>query len=229
MGASYAQSRDWSGLRRRLSELLCAQGLSLKDKTEGYALLRQVENEELAERLCQGSLHSCCFDAADLARNLWQAAKEVCSFSSAGLFFGNAPPPLPVNADQAAFINVLLHLFCNCFLYAGHSPLVKFSVSQASGSALFLLQDLGPGIPPFMYGSLFKPGSGLWLARSFAKHSGGVFLLSSSPGKGVKVLLSLPLCKACPLSAAPTAQQLLQNAFGPLFVQLSPRCVLPDL
>lgn len=77
-------------------------------------------------------------------------------------------------------------------------------------------------------GSLPGLGLGLPLAAAFAARYGGAFTLESRPGKGVAAALSLPLCPVARLPRPPHAAALLADRYSPVYVQLSPRCVLPD-
>ena len=79
---------------------------------------------------------------------------------------------------------------------------------------------------PFRTSVLFTDS--LPLAALFARRYGGAFTLESRPGRGVCVALSLPLCSAARLPQPPQAAALLADRFSPVYVQLAPRCVLPD-
>ncbi len=68
-----------------------------------------------------------------------------------------------------------------------------------------VIADNGTGISPDVVPRLMQPffttkpngtGLGLWISQTLLSHQGGGLELSSAPGKGTNVVISLPLCEA---------------------------------
>ena len=211
-------------LRAECAEVLTAEGAA--QRAAAYRILRAAQNLEMWAHLTAS------------ARALVEAAREVCPMPPSLLRFSACGQPLPVAAGEPAFGAVLLNLLCNSLLYGGAKPAVSVRCVRQGGRAVLLLRDWGPGIPPHRQrlaltpfagaGSLPGLGLGLPLAAAFAARYGGAFTLESRPGKGVAAALSLPLCPVARLPRPPHAAALLADRYSPVYVQLSPRCVLPD-
>ena len=214
-------------LRAECAEVLTAEGAA--QRAAAYRILRAAQNLEMWAHL---------MDLSASARALVEAAREVCPMPPSLLRFSACGQPLPVAAGEPAFGAVLLNLLCNSLLYGGAKPAVSVRCVRQGGRAVLLLRDWGPGIPPHRQrlaltpfagaGSLPGLGLGLPLAAAFAARYGGAFTLESRPGKGVAAALSLPLCPVARLPRPPHAAALLADRYSPVYVQLSPRCVLPD-
>lgn len=190
-----------------------------------YRRLRRKQNLALTRALAAGSLCPVPFDAGALAQSVFCAAKEVCPFPFRNLQLTCAREVLPVLADPDALCQVLLGLLCNSFLYGGKSPLIRLRIVRQRDRAVLELRDWGWGLSEKLHA---PHAGGIVLARLLARAFGGCFVLDSAPGKGVRAVLSLPLCGGDELHPVPSAQQLLSDPLSPVFVQLSPRCILPD-
>ena len=229
---------------RRTSALLraeCAEVLTAREgsvRAAGYRVLRAAQNLETWAFLTGGGGQARPMDLAASARALMEAAREVCATPPSLLRFSAGAQPLPVAASEPAFGAVLLHLLSNSLVYGGAKPAVSVRCVRQGSRAVLLIRDWGPGIPlhrqrqalaPFSgAGSLPGRGLGLPLAAAFAARCGGTFTLESRPGKGVAAALALPLCPVAKLPRPPHAAALLADRYSPVYVQLSPRCVLPD-
>lgn len=223
-------------LRAECAEVLAAEGAA--QRAAAYRILRAAQNLEMWAQLTGTGLPPRVMDLSASARALVEAAREVCPMPPALLRFSACGQPLPVAAAEPAFGAVLLNLLCNSLLYGGARPAVSVRCLRQGSRAVLLLRDWGPGIPPHRQrlaltpfagaGSLPGLGLGLPLAAAFAARYGGAFTLESRPGKGVAAALSLPLCPVARLPRPPHAAALLADRYSPVYVQLSPRCVLPD-
>ena len=223
-------------LRAECAEVLAAEGAA--QRAAAYRILRAAQNLEMWAQLTGAGLPPRVMDLSASARALVEAAREVCSTPPSLLRFSACGQPLPVAAAEPAFGAVLLNLLCNSLLYGGARPAVSVRCLRQGSRAVLLLRDWGPGIPPHRQrlalthfagaGSLPGLGLGLPLAAAFAARYGGAFTLESRPGKGVAAALSLPLCPVARLPRPPHAAALLADRYSPVYVQLSPRCVLPD-
>ena len=223
-------------LRAECAEVLTAEGAA--QRAAAYRILRAAQNLETWACLTVGGRPPRVMDLAASARALMEAAREVCPMPPSLLRFSGCCQPLPVAAAEPAFAAALLNLLCNSLLYGGAKPAVSVRCLRQGSRAVLLLRDWGPGIPPHRQrlaltpfagaGSLPGLGLGLPLAAAFAARYGGAFTLESRPGKGVAAALSLPLCPVAKLPRPPHAAALLADRYSPVYVQLSPRCVLPD-
>ncbi len=217
--------RAVSAQRQALSEQLCTPGISPGQLRRALGQLRRLENRELDARLCVRRCPGPVFDAGLFAASLWQAVQEVVPFSPGRLRFVPSSRPLPL-ADRDSFACILLNLICNSLLYAGPRPNLELRSYSQGEQAVFLLKDDGPGLGP---GAFFPPFGGISLAQKFCQADSGSFLLENRPGRGLSVLLSLPLARSAPTGRCPSCRQLLSNRLSPVFVQLSPICILPDI
>lgn len=221
-------------LRAECAEVLAAEGAA--QRAAAYRILRAAQNLEMWAQLTGAGLPPRVMDLSASARALVEAAREVCPMPPSLLRFSACGQPLPVAAAEPAFGAVLLNLLCNSLLYGGAKPAVSVRCLRQGSRAVLLLRDWGPGIPPHRQrlaltpfaGAGSLPGLGLPLAAAFAARYGGAFTLESRPGKGVAAALSLPLCPVARLPRPPHAAALLADRYSPVYVQLSPRCVLPD-
>ncbi|HJB20799.1 MAG TPA: ATP-binding protein [Candidatus Fournierella merdavium] len=223
-------------LRAECAEVLTAEGAAAR--AAGYRILRAAQNLEMWADLTGGGFPARVMDLAASARALAEAAREVCPMPPSLLRFAACGQPLPVTASEPAFGAAFLNLLCNSLVYGGAKPAVSVRCLRQGNRAVLLFRDWGPGIPlhrqrqaltPFAgSGSLPGLGLGLPLAAAFAARYGGAFTLESRPGRGVAAALSLPLCPVARLPRPPHAAALLADRYSPVYVQLSPRCILPD-
>lgn len=222
-------------LRAECAELLAAPGPAPR---AAYRVLRAAQNLEMWAHLTGGIRPGRVMDLAASARALVEAAREVWPVPPGLLRFAACSQPLAVAAGEPAFAAALLNLLCNSLQYGGSRPTVSVRCLRQGSRAVLLYRDWGPGIPPHRQrlaltpfagaGSLPGLGLGLPLAAAFAACSGGAFTLESRPGQGVAAALSLPLCPVARLPRPPHAAALLADRYSPVYVQLSPRCILPD-
>lgn len=243
LGAINPAARLAAALRGETSELLCAVGetggaLPAAARSSAYQLLRTAHNLELWAQLQTAPPAPRPLDLSANAAAVFEAAREVCATPPGLLRLIPCSRPLPVAASEAAFEAVLLNLLCNSLLYGGPKPAVTLRLTRQGSRAVLLLRDAGPGIPPHRQRAALLPfesfshlpsvGLGLPLAGAFARRYRGTFTLESRAGGGVSVALSLPLCPAARLPRPPQTTALLADRFSPVYVQLAPRCILPD-
>ena len=218
-------ARDLQQTRQSLSESICSENFTGPRRSRALLSLRLLQNRELLFQLCAGHLSGPAFDAGACAGALFLAAREAAPFPVGAFQLFPAPVPLPVAGGMRAFETVFLNLICNSFQYAGPDPQLQLRVFSNSSHALLLLKDLGPGLSSSVF---FPPTGGLSLARQFARCCGGTFFCESHPGHGVSALLSLPLADIVHPAPPPSVPDLLSDRLSPVFVQLSPHCILPD-
>lgn len=228
-------------VRAEASELLAGPGgapLPAPARAGVYRMLRAAQNLEFWAGLQRGAWPAHVMDLAASAAALLAAARQVCATPPALLRLYACGQPLPVAASEAAFGAAFLNLLCNSLLYGGARPAVSLRLLRQGGRAVMILRDWGPGIPPGRQRLALQPfesaaalpglGLGLPLAALFARRYGGAFTLESRPGRGLAAAISLPLCPVARLPRPPQAAALLADRYSPVYVQLSPRCILPD-
>ena len=112
-----------------------------------------------------------------------------------------------VSADADKLKQVLINLVDNAIKYSAPGGCVRLAIESDSGGGLRLaVEDQGPGIDaadaPHLFERFFRgrgadgtPGSGLGLAiaRNLARLHGGDITLESSPERGSRFTLSLPV------------------------------------
>jgi PAS domain S-box-containing protein len=116
---------------------------------------------------------------------------------------------LVVEADRARLVQILINLLDNAAKFGGSGKTITVAVDgNGDGLARLRVGDEGPGIAPENIERVFEIffqeekngktrrkgiGLGLALARSLARQHGGDLTLTSEPGKGTEVTLTLPL------------------------------------
>ena len=77
-------------------------------------------------------------------------------------------------------------------------------VSKQAENVRLMVRDLGPGIPPAVMQKVFLPffstreqgsGIGLSLCKEVVDAHGGTIELSNCAGKGLEVMVVLPICE----------------------------------
>ena len=96
---------------------------------------------------------------------------------------------------------VLANLITNALEATGPRGRVSLFARPRDGRVEFLVNDSGPGLPPEMAGTLFRPvkstkrgggGMGLAISHRLAKHAGGDLELVHSDAAGTSFRLSVP-------------------------------------
>lgn len=115
--------------------------------------------------------------------------------------------PLPVQVDPGQLESAILNLCLNASQAIAATGRVRLAVWQDEGQAAIEVADTGAGMPPDVLAHAMEPfftaradgtGTGLGLAMvyGFIRQSGGDVAISSIPGKGTTVRLSLPIHRA---------------------------------
>jgi putative PEP-CTERM system histidine kinase len=115
--------------------------------------------------------------------------------------------------EPHAFTAAVTHLLDNAITAAAHTGPsrpggVRLSLRLADARAVIDITDRGPGMTAeFIHAELFKPfatrteggsGIGAFQARELVRAAGGELLVTSKPGHGTTMRLSLPLADALP-------------------------------
>lgn len=114
----------------------------------------------------------------------------------------------PVTVDREAIARSLLNLVNNALKYSKEQKYIGVRVYRTNGSVNLEVQDHGIGIPPNEQEKIFEKfyrcgdplvhnikgsGLGLSLVRHIARAHGGEVLVESTPEKGSKFTIALPL------------------------------------
>jgi len=127
-------------------------------------------------------------------------------------FEENISPNIPpVNVDREAIARSLLNLVNNALKYSKERKFIGVSLYRANGSVKLEVSDHGIGIPPAEQDKIFEKfyrcgdplvhnikgsGLGLSLVRHIARAHGGDVKVESTPEKGSKFTIELPLGRA---------------------------------
>jgi len=114
----------------------------------------------------------------------------------------------PVNVDREAIARSLLNLVNNALKYSKDQKFIGVSLYRANGSVKLEVRDHGIGIPPSELEKIFEKfyrcgdplvhnikgsGLGLSLVRHIVRAHGGDVQVESTPEKGSKFTIALPL------------------------------------
>jgi signal transduction histidine kinase len=114
----------------------------------------------------------------------------------------------PVNVDREAIARSLLNLVNNALKYSKDKKYIGVSLYRANGSVKLEVSDHGIGIPPAEQEKIFEKfyrcgdplvhnikgsGLGLSLVRHIARAHGGDVQVESTPEKGSKFTIALPI------------------------------------
>jgi two-component system sensor histidine kinase KdpD len=196
-----------SGLATRDVELTEADRAELLESAQRSIarLNRLVENLLDLSRLQAGAL-SVRLEPVDVGDAVAGALDELEPASLAVTV--EVPDGLPaVLADQPLLERVLVNLLANALRHSpqGSAPLV--AASSAAGRVEVRVVDVGPGVSPEKYATIFAPfqrlgdvgppdgtgvGLGLALARGLTEAMAGTVAPEETPGGGLTMRVSLP-------------------------------------
>ncbi|HEY5925994.1 MAG TPA: ATP-binding protein [Kofleriaceae bacterium] len=141
------------------------------------------------------------FDLGSLVAETVQVARGDQNFSDIEIIAA-VDDPLPIHADPAKLRQVVWNLVRNAADAAGGGgKRVEVEARRDGAGARITVADNGPGIPEALLGRIFDPfvttkqkGTGLGLATCHAiiAEHGGRIDVDSAPGKGTKMVVSLP-------------------------------------
>ena len=142
------------------------------------------------------------FDLGSLVQETVQVARGDQNFADVELT-ANVDDPLPIHADPAKLRQVVWNLVRNAADAAGSGGkhVIVEARKLASGGAAITVADDGPGIAESLVSRIFDPfvttkqkGTGLGLAtcHTIITEHGGRIDVESAPGKGTKMVVSLP-------------------------------------
>jgi two-component system phosphate regulon sensor histidine kinase PhoR len=111
-----------------------------------------------------------------------------------------------VRFDATAVLQAVANLLDNAVKYSGESREITVRLSSREGSAVFEVEDHGPGIPTAEQQKIFERfyrvrngsgkggyGLGLFLVRHIMAAHGGSVEVESEPGRGSRFRLVFPV------------------------------------
>lgn len=110
-----------------------------------------------------------------------------------------------VHADRTQLFRVFSNLALNAAQAGAHT--IRFEAQARNGTVQIDVGDDGPGIPPALQESLFRPfstgrkggtGLGLCIAKEVLTAHGGALVLARSDGTGTVFRIELPLRQSAP-------------------------------
>ncbi|CAN5272201.1 hypothetical protein BH23VER1_BH23VER1_29910 [soil metagenome] len=122
--------------------------------------------------------------------------------------------PLEIVADPLRVEQIISNLVSNAIKYSPDGGNVIIGLRERAGAAELSVEDTGIGIPAAEIAKIFRPfrrirpdvaqgtGLGLSTVRRIVVGHGGTIQVSSEPGRGTKVVVTLPVghALACPTS-----------------------------
>lgn len=169
-------------------------------------MLRIVGRLELSVRLGgdegPARLENALIDLAQLTRELGQRLGQLLAYAEVELTV-NAPDWMGALADEGLIRQMLMELVSNGAKAGRH---VSLTLTRHGERAVFTVEDDGPGVEPEQLGRLFSGGAnsapdwrrggvGVAIARRVADLHGGALVADCAPGKGLRVVASIPLGK----------------------------------
>jgi len=206
-------------LIRLYAETLELGRLTAKEKYQEYFRIIREESERLTA-LINNILDFSRIEAgrkeyefketnlADLVRSTLDSYRfqiEQNGFAFEENISGDIPP---VTVDREAIARSLLNLVNNALKYSKDQKYIGVSLYQANSRVNLEVRDHGIGIPPNEQAKIFEKfyrcgdplvhnvkgsGLGLSLVRHIARAHGGEVLVESTPEKGSKFTIALPL------------------------------------
>jgi two-component system sensor histidine kinase BaeS len=191
------------GVREPSSETLA----SLHDET--LRLGRMVEDlQTLASVDAAGlSLERHQVDLVEIAAGAAESLTAVFQDAEVDLEVSLSPAVVRVDPDRMR--QVVANLLTNAVKFTPAEGTVRLIVRAAEGSAYLEVADTGPGVPPEEQERIFErffrgnagramggTGIGLAVVKELVESHDGVILLQSSPGKGARFVVRLPLASA---------------------------------
>ena len=148
-------------------------------------------------------------DLAELCAEVQEAVAELpqASHRTIALVFPRAPRPLPaVRGDRDLLFLALYNLVSNALKYSTAGDTIEIRGSERENGITIEVADTGRGIPESEQANVWEelargrttldvPGSGLGLpfVRAIVERHSGSVDLSSRPGEGTSVRVTLPL------------------------------------
>jgi hypothetical protein len=120
-----------------------------------------------------------------------------------GVQVGGEPAerPVPVNVDPELMVQVLVNLVLNAIDASPDGGALAVRVSRHQSEVLIGVEDQGPGVPPELRASIFRPffttkhmgtGLGLPISLQIVRRHGGSLRVEDRPAGGAAFVVTLP-------------------------------------
>lgn len=210
-------ARTAAALRAQLAQMTAAaqalERTAADEKSRRYLaamdqgicrMLRIVGRLELSVRLGEDDgpvrMELELIDLAQLTRELGERLGELLALAGVELTV-SAPEWTGALADGGLMRQMLMELVSNAAKAGKH---VALTLAQHEHRAVFTVEDDGPGVEPEQLGRLFfgqeddrpdwrRGGVGVAIARRVADLHGGALVADCVPGRGMRVVASIPL------------------------------------
>ena len=166
---------------------------------EQMELGRRLEDED-ERRVVPATM-----DLVAWGREAAESAEELLKSIGIDLVFSTELPALVTLADEDLLEHMLLELISNAAKAMPEGGALRITLQSTGKAAVLSVGDEGDGLSDGALERLFggnrEPdlspaagaGLGLRLARAVAEAHGGLMMLDTAPGRGVRVAVSLPL------------------------------------
>ena len=217
-GLDQGAARTAAELRIQLAQMTAASQLLERTATDEKSrsclaalnqgicrMLRVVGRLELAQRLGdeEARAEPVLTDLARVAEDLGRRLGELLAWVDVELTV-DAPELLLAMVDEGLIRQMLMELVSNGAKAGKH---VRLTLAQQGGRAVFTVEDDGPGAAPDRLAYLFRGdeeavpdwrrgGVGVAIARRAAALHGGTLVADCAPGRGLRVVASIPLGEA---------------------------------
>ena len=214
-GLDRGMARTASELRMQLAQMTMASQMlernAWDEKGCGYLaalnqgicrMLRIVGRMELTDRLAAQAprLEPAPADLGELTAELCERMEGLLRCTGVALAV-SVPERLPARVDGDLIRQMLIELVSNA---AKAGKRVTVTLKRVKDSAVFTVEDDGPGIPPERVAYLFsgkeeelpdwrRSGTGVAIARRIAALHGGTLMADCAAGRGLRVTVSIPL------------------------------------
>ncbi len=175
---------------------------SLRRMTNNLLLLTKAEADMLAGDLRPMRLDDILFTALEEARQRHPDRKLEMEYAEVP----EDEAKLIVDCNEDLLRNAFLNLMENAFKYSPRDSLVSLVVRFIPGNLIVTLRDHGYGIDPDEMNKIFEPfyrsartqsipgsGIGLTLVRAILERHRGTIRITSAPGQGTTVDVTLPI------------------------------------
>ncbi|MBI5544678.1 MAG: response regulator [Deltaproteobacteria bacterium] len=167
-------------------------------------------------------------DLNELVSSVVEDLRSLFAQREVWLRFTPAPKPVLVSADPARLAQIASNLLQNAAKFTGPGGSTCISIWQEQGKrrALLRVADTGVGVAPQLLPHLFQPfmqanrsleheqdglGLGLAVVKGLVElHGGEITACSDGPGKGMELLVRLPLAE--PAAVSPSSKSVEDRA-----------------
>ena len=178
----------------------------LQDNTRRRDLVRKIiSGVHTVDATVSGMLGFCSSKPPDTVpvdlRSLITSALELAGCTKGVDIELRVAPGRTVSCDRVQMLQVLVNLIKNAAEAMPDGGTLVFSAAGDGAGAQLTITDTGCGMDPAALANIFRPffstkgrGSGMGLAvvEKIMRQHGGNILVESEPGKGARVVLTLP-------------------------------------